>query len=263
MDHRRLVQALLAVVFLAGCAIQPTPAQLPALENTPTPTSSRTPTNRIAAAPSPTPRVPTRAAQSLTPTRTPIRPTLPASALVKGMYGYGQLFPLSCEARSAADWARHFGITIHELDFLGKLPKSKNPEEGFVGSLNGGWGQVPPDAYGVHAGPIALILKGYGAKAKAVRNLPYEQVRAEITAGRPVIVWVTGHVAPGKGIVYKIDGKSITVAPYEHTVIVIGYDEKRVTILDGKTIYQRAVDTFLQSWQALDNMAIVWEEKAN
>jgi uncharacterized protein YvpB len=183
--------------------------------------------------------------------------------MVKGMYGYGQLLPLSCESRSAADWARHFGIQIHELDFFAHLPKSKNPEEGFVGSPYGGWGLIPPEAYGVHAAPVADVLNAnYGARAKAVRNFLFNQLRAEIAAGRPVMVWVTGHVAPGKGIDYKVNGKTITVARYEHTVIVIGYDKKDVTILDGKTVYKRTNDTFMQSWEALGNMAIVWETQA-
>jgi uncharacterized protein YvpB len=180
--------------------------------------------------------------------------------MIEGIYGYGQLFPLSCEARSASDWARHFGVTIRELPFLARLPRSSNPEEGFVGRLEGGWGNIPPNDYGVHAGPVAGVLQSFGAKAAAVRNLPLERLREEIAAGRPVIVWVSGHVKPGKGETYRIDGQQITVARYEHTVIVIGYDEKNLTFLDGKTVYARPVQTFLDSWSALENMAIVWQE---
>lgn len=177
------------------------------------------------------------------------------------MYGYGQLQALSCEARSAADWARHFGITIDEMEFMGRLPKSQNPEEGFVGSPKGAWGSIPPEAYGVHAGPVAQVLKGYGAQARAMRNMGFEDLRAEIAAGRPVIVWVTGHVAPGERSAYRLEGKSITVARYEHTVIVIGYDMKNVEILDGKTVYKRPIERFLQSWDPLEHMAIVWQER--
>lgn len=198
------------------------------------------------------------------PTRTPApTATLPASAAVKGMYGYGQLLPLSCEARSAADWARHFGVKIRELEFMARLPRSTNPEEGFVGNPKGGWGLIPPDSYGVHAAPIASVLQGFNAQAKAVKRLAFDDLRAEIAAGRPVIVWVTGHVAPGERSIYRIDGKEIIVARYEHTVIVIGYDQKYVEILDGKTVYKRPVERFLQSWEVLDNMAIIWEERPN
>jgi len=176
------------------------------------------------------------------------------------MWGFGQLLALSCESRSAADWARRFGITIRELTFLASLPRSENPEEGFVGSPNGSWGNIPPQAYGVHAAPVARVLRAYGANALAMRKMPYDRLRAEIAAGRPVMVWVTGHVETGKGVPLRVDGKTITVARYEHTVIVIGYDEKNVTILDGKKVYKRPIETFKKSWAALENMAIIWDE---
>jgi uncharacterized protein YvpB len=270
--HRGFNLITLIALALIGCGQQPTssrptPVQLPTLENqvtlTPPLDPSPTPTVPPTLTPTVTARSRTATPSAAAATGTPTRLALPTSGSVKGMYGYGQLLPLSCEARSAADWARHFGITIRELEFMARMPRSKNPEAGFVGSPNGGWGLVPPDSYGVHAGPVASVLKGYGARAKAVRNLSFEQLQAEIAAGRPVIVWVTGHVAPGKSVDYKIDGKTITVAPYEHTVIVTGYDEKRVTILDGKQVYQRTIDTFLQSWKALENMAILWDEEAS
>lgn len=185
---------------------------------------------------------------------------LPYSAEIDGIYGYSQALPLSCESRSAADWARYFGIEIDELDLMNHLPQSANPEEGFVGSPYGSWGQIPPGSYGVHAAPIATLLREYGAQAQAVKNLPFEDLLAEIAAGRPVIVWVTGHVEPGEGIAYEIDGEGTTVARYEHTVIVTGYDSQDVILLDGKDAYRRKTEIFLQSWGALENMAVLWQE---
>lgn len=143
---------------------------------------------------------------------------------------------------------------------MARLPRSTNPEEGFVGDPKGGWGLIPPDAYGVHAAPVASVLRGYGAQASAVKQLAFDDLRAEIAAGRPVILWVTGHVAPGERSIYRVDGNEITVARYEHTVIIIGYDQKYVDILDGKIVYKRPVERFLQSWAVLDNMAILWKE---
>ena len=184
---------------------------------------------------------------------------LPASAQVGGIYGYGQLLALSCESRSAADWARYFGVGIHEMEFLARLPKTGNPETGFAGDVNGGWGNLPPEGYGVHAGPVARVLRTYGAQARAVRWMTFDQLRAEIAAGRPVIVWVTGHVAPGRGVDLRLDGQIVRVARYEHTVIVVGYDATTLTILDGKMVYRRPVETFLKAWAPLENMAITWD----
>ena len=221
----------------------------------PAPTRTQTPTRR----PSPTPFPTSTATPSPSPTLTRDS-SLPESAAVKGMYGFGQLLPLSCEARAAADWARSFDVQIREMDFFNRLPKSDDPEEGFVGSPYGLWGQIPPDPYGVHAAPVAKLLQAYGLQASARRGLSFEEAQAEIAAGRPVIVWVVGHVEVGKGVEYEVNGQVRMVARYEHTVNLIGYDDKNVTILDGKQIYERPIERFLKSWSALENQAIVWDE---
>lgn len=202
-------------------------------------------------------------APTLTPTSSPTpEPTLPSAAEIDGIYGYWQLLPLSCESRSAADWARHFGIEIHELEFFNRLPKSSNPEEGFVGNVYGGWGNIPPGPYGVHAQPIAALLREYGAKASALKGMSFEALKYEIASGRPVMVWITGSVAPGKGVPYTVGESTITVAPYEHTVLAVGYDEGKdlMYFLDGKQIYSRSYEVFQASWGALENLAVVWDE---
>ena len=57
------------------------------------------------------------------------------------------------------DLAAYFGLGIDELEFFGRLPVSDNPEVGFVGDVNGRWGQIPPNAYGIHAEPVAALGK--------------------------------------------------------------------------------------------------------
>jgi uncharacterized protein YvpB len=173
--------------------------------------------------------------------------------------GHKQTKPLSCEARSAVDWAAYFGLVIDEIEFLQRLPVSDNPETGFVGEPEGEWGQMPPAAYGVHAEPVAALLRAYGVNAQAQRGLTWSDLQAEILAGRPVIVWVTGHVSPGTPENYTAaDGQTVTVARFEHTVMVSGYTENYAIILDGASTYPRSIDTFLNSWGVLGNMGIVW-----
>jgi uncharacterized protein YvpB len=267
MAQRTNFLFMLIALCLAGCRpMASQPGEAATFPPSQTPRPAVFPTRSQMEISTQPPVTPT-ARQTSTPRRMPSftaapTETLPPSAVVTGMYGYGQLLPLSCEARSAADWARYFGIEIHELDFMAHLPKSNNPEQGFVGNPRGGWGLIPPESYGVHAAPIAEVLREYNAQASAVRNLHFDTLRAELAAGRPVMVWVTGHVAPGKRVMYQVNGESVTVARYEHTVIVIGYDKKNVDILDGKTVYKRPIDTFRQSWAVLENMAIIWKEKA-
>lgn len=185
-------------------------------------------------------------------------PDLPTSASVYGVYGQGQALPLDCESRSAVDWAAFFGVNIYELSFYNKLPKSDNPNKGFVGNVYGVWGQVPPNDYGIHAGPVAALLRAYGLPAEAGTGLKWDDIRAEIAAGRPVIVWVEGYIRAGKPRFYisPSDGAVSTVAPYEHTVIVVGYNASYVSILNGGNVSSVPLNSFLDAWATLGNMAI-------
>jgi LysM repeat protein len=102
--------------------------------------------------------------------------------------GQAQTWALSCEARSAVDWAGYLGVYIAEGDFQGSLPVSDDPDAGFVGSAWGLRGQIPPAAYGVHADPVAALLRAYGVGARAEHGLGWDALQAQIDAGRPVIV---------------------------------------------------------------------------
>lgn len=197
----------------------------------------------------------------VTPTPTPPAPVLPDRASVPGMSGQNQAMPLDCESRSAVDWTAHFGVDIKELDFFNNLPASDNPDTGFVGDPYGVWGQIPPDPYGVHAIPIAKLLRQYGLSAYAHRSLSWNDLRSEIAAGRPAIVWTMGNSYDTAGIYYPVyytalDHHTTVVAPFEHTVILTGYTPNNVTILDGASIYTRTIQQFLVSWSVLRNMAV-------
>lgn len=186
----------------------------------------------------------------------------PAAGKVLNVAEGTQSLPLDCESRSAVDWAGYFGTSIGELDFLDHLPASDDPDVGFVGDARGGLGQIPPHDYGVHAGPVAALLRAYGVGARAAHGLDWNAVQAEIDAGRPVIVWVVGQVGYGTPASYTAasTGHTTTVAAYEHTVMVIGYGADTVTVLDGGTgtAYTRSRAQFMASWGVLGNMAVVW-----
>ena len=230
----------------------PTSTKTPTPTITPTPTKTSTPTRTCTSTPTKT-HIPTR-----TPKPTNKPDTLPVQASIRGIVGHAQLYNLDCESRSATDLAAFFGIRFNEMDFQSKLPKSDDPEKGFVGSYKGARGQIPPNSYGVYAPPVAKLLRSYGLNASDVKNFSWNGIRNEIAAGRPVMTWVVGDVWPGSPISYTAsDGDTVTVAHYEHTVIVIGYDQKSVAILDGNMTYYRSIQEFINSWSVLGNMAIV------
>jgi len=169
-----------------------------------------------------------------------------------------QWYTLDCEARTAVDWAAFFGFNINENEFLGRIPHSDNPDIGFVGRYDGQQGQLPPYSYGVHAAPIADLLMQYGVSARAGKGFSWEELKAEIASGRPVITWVIFNTVPGNPIQYKdSQGNLTTVANFEHTVIITGYSPNSVSISDNGRYYERTLQVFLASWSALDNMAIM------
>lgn len=226
-------------------------------------TPTLTPTPTLTFTPTATPTETLTPTSTPVPTDTPIPPPeepssdLPSSARVEGIAGHPQNFTLDCEARSAVDMAGYLGVGIDEIEFLGRLPKSDDPNSGFVGNYWDARGMLPPNSYGVYASPIAALLQEYGLNAEAVYGMSWDDVRAEVANGRPVMTWVVGNTWQGQAIDYTpSNGNTTRVVSFEHTVLVIGYDEADAILLDGDWIYRRPVQTYLDSWGALGNMAV-------
>jgi len=190
--------------------------------------------------------------------------SLPDSAFIPGVIGHPQSFSISCEARSAADLAGFWWINIGESEFLQALPSSDNPDQGYVGSPNEVWGRIPPHGYGVHADPIAEILRKFGLKAEAHHDLAWEDLKSEISTGHPVIVWVIGAMWPGTPVEYHAaDGSTVRVAAFEHTMLMTGYTANSVEVIDAYSgQYQYYwLSSFLDSWSVLGNMAVFAESE--
>jgi uncharacterized protein YvpB len=188
---------------------------------------------------------------------------LPDSAYISGVVGHAQAYMLSCESRSAADWAAYFGVRFSEAEFLNALPRSDNPERGFVGRAADAWGYLPPNSYGVHADPVADLLQEYGLAADGRVGMGWDDLRAEIAAERPVIVWVIGQMWSGTPVEYEAsDGSTVTVARFEHTMILIGYSPQTVQVVDPASglTGTYSLGSFLASWGVLGNMGVVLEE---
>ena len=233
-----------------------TPFQPDLRTHTPFPSRTATPTDTPTATPTasftPSP---------LPPTITPTLPPPPESASVGSIFGYAQSYTLDCEARSAADLAAFFGLQFDHMTFQNSLPQSDNPETGYVGPYWGAQGGLPPNPYGVHAKPVARLLREFGLNARAQTGLDYTRLQQEIAAGRPVMAWVINHTFNGSAVSYTAsDGETVLVAPFEHTVLVIAYTPDSVTLLDGEMIYTRSVDQFLSSWSVLGYQAVLVRE---
>ena len=219
----------------------------------PLPTSTKT------LIPSLTPTATQTATPTHVPTATPThKPTLPAGHFIMNITGHEQYFSIDCETAAAVDWARYFGTDISEYEFQYHLPISDNPDYGFVGSVNGAWGQIPPYAYGVYAGPVAKLLNDYGLPAKAYKGYTLDQLKRKITQNVPVMVWVIGNVEDGVPVSYTdSSGRTVVVAAFEHVVIVTGYDADHIRYMNEGMFYDTPTSVFLNSWGVLGNMVVV------
>jgi len=191
---------------------------------------------------------------------------LPDSAYISGFIGYAQNYSITCEIRSATDVAAFWGVHFTEDEFINKLPFNDNPNVGFVGNINGYWGNIPPLPYGVHAIPIVKTLKEMGLKARDTTGMGKDSLKREIVAGRPVIVWVIGGMWNGTSQSYTSEaGEETIVARYEHTMVVTGYDEYTVQVVDpgnGRLKYFYW-SSFMSSWSVLGNMSAVVDGKVD
>jgi uncharacterized protein YvpB len=196
-----------------------------------------------------------------TPSITPIpilTPDFPAQYYIDNIRGHKQFFPIGCETSTAVDWAAFYGTMINEFEFQYRLPLSDNPEIGFVGVVEGPWGQVPPYSYGVHAGPIADLLEKYGMSARSVKEMSLEELKVQVSGDNPVITWVIGNVVGGIPYEYTdSQGNKVIVAAYENTVIVTGYTEEKIRYMNNGKFYETPTDVFLNSWGILGNLAVV------
>jgi uncharacterized protein YvpB len=255
----------LPVLFVGKATLTPfqpvsaTPNQTSTLIILPTKTPTITPTPTVTPTFTPTPtETPTPIPTEAPPEPEQISPgDLPAKARIHGIRGQPQSFNLDCEARSAVDLANFFGVQINEIEFLNRLPRSDDPNQGFVGNYWDPRGQLPPKSYGVYASPIASLLKEYGVNAEAVNGMGWDTIRGEVASGRPVMTWVVGDTWSGQAVPYTTsNGNTTMVVRFEHTVLVIGYDESDAIILDGDWLYRRNIASFLDSFGALGNMAV-------
>jgi len=245
-------------VFLPVPSLASAPFQLasnyrggPILPKTSQPASTLAPTS--------TPTASLTSTGTSTPYSLPTQLPLTLEHYIK-MSGHHQFFEIGCETSAAVDWAQFYGKQLTQYDFQYKLPRSDNPDFGFVGNVNDPWGQTPPFSYGVYAGPVASLLNAYGLPARAIKNGDLNLVRDQLAHDNPVIVWVIGNMVNGIPAEYtdKIGRKTI-VAAYEHVVILTGYNEntQRIRYLNNGHFFEIPYATFLNSWKVLGNMALI------
>jgi uncharacterized protein YvpB len=181
----------------------------------------------------------------------------PPLALILDAPVYQQAHSLSCESSAAAMAANFYGVGVNEETIVAALPKHDNPYLGFRGNIDGPYGGT--EDYGVYAEPVRQILAQLGLEVQHFAG-GIEEIKAHIQHGRVVIAWVTYNLqveTPQQ--VTTSDGQIVTLVPYQHAVLVTGYNPNGLWVNDpysGTQAFYLEAD-FRRSFAYLSNMALV------
>jgi uncharacterized protein YvpB len=183
--------------------------------------------------------------------------TKPPLALILDAPVYQQAHSLSCESSAAAMAANYYGVGVNEETIIAALPKHDNPHLGFRGDIDGPYGGT--EDYGVYAEPIRQILAQLGLQVEHLTG-GIEEIKAEIRRGHVVIAWITYNLqveTPQQ--VTTSDGQIVTLVPYQHVVLVTGYNASGLWVNDPysgtQAFYLEA--EFRRSFGYLGNMALI------
>ena len=162
---------------------------------------------------------------------------------------YGQQHTLSCEAAAARMLAAYYGVVQSEWWFQNALGLSDDPHVGFRGDVDGVFGWI--DNYGAYAEPVVRALLGAGVTATVRYGMTYDELRAALDSGAPVIVWTSP-----RGDFYDVP-EGYRLVPEEHTYVVIGYDSAGFTVNDPLYGGRRLKLASIPGWDLFSNMAVI------
>lgn len=162
---------------------------------------------------------------------------------------------LSCESSAASMAAQYHDVGLSEADVVAALPLNPNPNLGFRGDVDGPTGGL--EDYGVYASPLLEVLNSQGLRARPVEG-GLDGIKAAIARGNPVIAWVTYDCRPSTPTTTTINGEAVTLVPWQHVVVVTGYNQEGVWAndpWDAKADFYSTTD-FLRALGYFGDMAI-------
>ncbi|MBN1640557.1 MAG: C39 family peptidase [Anaerolineae bacterium] len=181
----------------------------------------------------------------------------PPLALILDAPVHKQAHRLGCESSAAAMAANYFGVDLSEEAILAALPRHDNPHLGFRGEIDGPYGGI--EDYGVYAEPIREVLLQHGLQVEPL-NGGIDAIREHLRRERLVLAWITYDLQVQTPVqVETSDGQTVTLIPYEHVVLVSGYNANG---LWANEPYKGTQEFYLgaefeRSFAYLGNMALV------
>jgi LysM repeat protein/uncharacterized protein YvpB len=166
-------------------------------------------------------------------------------------------WPLMSEIAAASLATAYWGAPVASEDILAALESSPNPHLGFRGDPHGMFGTTID--YGVYNEPLAEALASFGFTAEAFyADGDASALTARIDAGTPVIAWVTHNLKMQEPEVVEDELGRYTLVPEQHAVVVYGYNEEGVLVVDVGTGASAtwAWEPFMASWSLFDGMGL-------
>lgn len=177
-----------------------------------------------------------------------------------------------CEISTLAMMLNYYGIDKNKMELVGEMKQDStplqynrdgtikswgNPHTGFVGDITG-----KKKGYGIYHNALFDLLAQYIPSAVDLTGHEFEDLEQQVSDGKPVIIWSTvtyRKPAESQWIVWDSPLGQIRATFQEHTVLLVGYDEKHVYINDPRVNRKNIkVDKqqFIGSWEALGKQAL-------
>ncbi|MFC6208155.1 C39 family peptidase [Levilactobacillus tongjiangensis] len=94
--------------------------------------------------------------------------------------------PTGCEITATTMMLQYAGAKVSKMSLAKEMPRSSNPNKGFVGSpyRRSGWWIYPKG--------LMKTVKHHIGSAKNMTGASFKQMKAQINQGHPVVIWVAG-----------------------------------------------------------------------
>jgi uncharacterized protein YvpB len=190
--------------------------------------------------------------------------TAHTGTIINGVSFTAQLpeLPRGCEVTSLAMLLNHAGISVGKealAEGVRKSPfKYDDPNNGFIGDMY----SFKTHGLGVYHAPIAELAERYapGAVIDAT-GLDFNDLLYYIDSGRPVWVitnsWFS-RLPASEFITWKTPYGYINVTYREHSVLITGYDGKRIYFNDPLSAAGVSAprSAFIAGWEQMGNQAV-------
>ena len=199
--------------------------------------------------------------QRLTIPAKPAAAPIPSATLRLGNVPlWRQRQSLTCEEAAAAMASRG---RFSESELVRVMPHSPNPFEGIRGRTNARVLGTLTD-YGTYAQGLRIGLQRLNVPSRVLYRQPYSafktQIIEELKAGRPVVWWTTFRQSRQTPVYVKLpDGRSVKMTRWEHTVVIVGMNERGFIYHDPFDATVRFVSSadHQRTSAYFDNMALV------